>query len=1581
MFDPRELSVEWHMRGWCAVMTVHKLSVGDGYTYLTKQVAGGDVQRAPGQSAADYYGQAGNPQGRWLGSGLDALDLAAGQTVREEQMRNLFGSGIHPDAEQVLDAHLAANVKPGATKMQRDRAFAAAKRAVKLGQKFPEYETLEPFKDRVAKRLDLIASETGRTATAAETAKVKLEEASRQRTSVAGYDLVFSPVKSVSILFGLHPDKHVRTEVKSAHDAAVASVIAMLEEHAAFTRSGVGGVAQIETTGLIAAAFDHFDSRAGDPDLHTHLAVVNKVQGRDGKWRALDGSALYALGVAASETYNSAVEAEMTARLGVAFADRPGPVRNGRPVREIVGIDQAMVKHFSARRSAIERRYAELRDDYQSAHGREPDAKTAYDLAQQATLETRGAKDMVRSLEQMRTDWTTDLTGRFGPKAIDRITGSVSAALEPVAVLETGQIRELTDRVVNTIGEERATWTRWNVHAETMRQLRAEHVFTTPDAQREAAEQIVATALGESVSIRIGMPAPVEVPEVLRRSDGVSVFEKHEGSRFTSQQILDAETRLVDAASTATVYSTGAEAVRGRLDDFESASGRTLDAGQRRLVEAFATDDRLLAVGIGPAGSGKTTAMRAYKAALEVDGRRLIGLAPSAKAAKVLENDLGIRCDTVDKFLWDISPGNRRSGPELVVTLQHEATRLDATKGAGPVRTSADRSAPLALDLLGLRPGDVVLVDEASMAGTLNLDRVTALAAYAGAQVRLLGDTHQLGAVASGGALRLIAAKASATGLDELHRFRDPAFAKASLELRVGNGNALDYFQNRGRLVGGTEDAMTDALYSAWKADTAAGKHSLMLAKENKVVTALSAKARTDRVAAGEVRATGIALRDGNTAGRGDWVVTRQNDSRLRYCRGKDTVRNGETWTVIRTYRDGSMKVKNHDSNATTTLPGWYVEEQVELAYASTIARSQGMTVDTAHPLLTPGMDRSGLYVAATRAAETTTLYAVTHTPLPAAPDDRTWRPGWDPDATAAREIAEQILNTQPDDLAATEAIEFAAHQAESLSTLVPQYQYAVDQIATAHYSGLIEQKVKPHLSGEAWADLRDNGHGALARTLATAETKGWNAEQLLDLACRRSLDDAISPAAVLTARVQKLTADHPAPPPGMQPEARDVAYYARLINDHHPRLHLDPQTALNPPATKLPATNANQVAAQPDTDRYRSELTEVLGEQQANRIGNERAWPAVVGALGRAEDTGQHSHEALRRALAQRDLDGLHSMGEVLAWRLDRQTRLIAHDPTHSGQAWPAIAWTLKAWETHTGSDAAFLIDTLAPGRGLDNIAIAISHTTTETINRDTNAANPTGLPWLAYPAHVLNSDASEEGMREFAADTTDAIRNRVDALAETALTDPPEWTRAFDPEPADPTESEAREAAIRFAAAHRDQHDVTDNDPANPLGPYPTTGRSGHHEWWASASAILARNTIDDTDTPTGLGATVEQQLAGAIARDLYQAIPETERPEFHLVLATKLEPVAVTAIERDPEIVACHAANMTALLAALAETGYLSAQTAADLGITKPHLDENRAQMPSRRPSSELEIGLPQVGVPSAALVDPVAGPRLV
>ena len=99
-------------------------------------------------------------------------------------------------------------------------------------------------------------------------------------------------------------DPQVSRQVEAAHHAAVARALTFIETHAALTRTGPGGLAQVDTHGLTVALFDHRDSRSGDPNLHTHAAVSTKVRGLDGKWRSLDGRVLFALAVAASETYN-----------------------------------------------------------------------------------------------------------------------------------------------------------------------------------------------------------------------------------------------------------------------------------------------------------------------------------------------------------------------------------------------------------------------------------------------------------------------------------------------------------------------------------------------------------------------------------------------------------------------------------------------------------------------------------------------------------------------------------------------------------------------------------------------------------------------------------------------------------------------------------------------------------------------------------------------------------------------------------------------------------------------------------------------------------------------------------------------------------------------------------------------------------------------------------------------------------------------------------------------------------------------------------------------------------------------------
>src|SRR5215211_4747076 len=334
-------------------MGVHKLTAGPGYDYLTRQVAALDATEKGHIGLASYYTERGESPGLWIGSGMDGIDgLAAGDPVTAEQMRALFGCGLHPLAE------LRQQQLEGPDLTLRDFQDAA-----RLGMPFKIVDNdLIPFRLEVAKRIAALNSAIGWPAdasiAAADRARVRTQVAreffvaehgrepvdarelagqiakdSRPRSkTVAGYDLTFSPVKSVSTLWAV-ADTQVAAQIERAHQAAVQDALSFIERHALFTRQGRNGVRQVDVTGLVAAAFTHRDSRAGDPDLHTHVAVANKVQTLDGRWLSIDGRVLFKATVAASETYNTALEHHLRGTLGVRFAERADSDPRLRPIR------------------------------------------------------------------------------------------------------------------------------------------------------------------------------------------------------------------------------------------------------------------------------------------------------------------------------------------------------------------------------------------------------------------------------------------------------------------------------------------------------------------------------------------------------------------------------------------------------------------------------------------------------------------------------------------------------------------------------------------------------------------------------------------------------------------------------------------------------------------------------------------------------------------------------------------------------------------------------------------------------------------------------------------------------------------------------------------------------------------------------------------------------------------------------------------------------------------------------------------------------------------------------------------------
>jgi conjugative relaxase-like TrwC/TraI family protein len=387
-------------------MSIHKLTAGSGYDYLTRQVAAFDATEKGHVPLASYYTERGESPGVWIGSGLAGIDgLKIGDPVTAEQMRALFGVGLHPLAAQRQQQLQGPDLT--------DRDYQAVTR---LGAPFKIYANdIPPFRVEVAKRIaelnaaaglprdwpvprteraqirtevarEFFAAEHGRPPQDARELAATIAKHSRpQTTAVAGYDLSFSPVKSVSTLWAL-AEPAVAAQIEKAHRAAVRDALGFIEQHALFSRTGANGIRQVNVQGLVATAFTHRDSRAGDPDLHTHVAVANKVQTLDGRWLSIDGRILFKATVAASETYNTALENHLRDNLGLRFAERPNQDPRKRPIREIVGVNPSLNARWSARRASIETRRTMLAADFQQTHGRPPTPVESLQLAQQATL-------------------------------------------------------------------------------------------------------------------------------------------------------------------------------------------------------------------------------------------------------------------------------------------------------------------------------------------------------------------------------------------------------------------------------------------------------------------------------------------------------------------------------------------------------------------------------------------------------------------------------------------------------------------------------------------------------------------------------------------------------------------------------------------------------------------------------------------------------------------------------------------------------------------------------------------------------------------------------------------------------------------------------------------------------------------------------------------------------------------------------------------------------------------------------------------------------------------------------------------
>ncbi|WP_063125126.1 MULTISPECIES: MobF family relaxase [Nocardia] len=961
--------------------TIHKVVAGNGYQYYLRNIAANDVDSRGRSALSDYYSAHGESPGVWSGSGLASLGIDVGAEVTESQVKSLFGVGRHPDAEQIEDTVFHYASARGATPKQ---ASDAADKASRLGNPFRVYAPNSDYRKRCGQAYaehniahdrpaDAPLSEADRTRIRTHVAfDMFTDEYSRPplnarelsgwiaknsrppTTAVAGFDITFSPVKSVSALWAVAP-RSVSAKIEAAHNAAVADALGWLESHGIYTRLGRNGVRQVDVEGIVAACFFHRDARSGDPDLHTHVLIANRCRTADGRWRTLDGAALYRVVVTVSEIYNTRLEHHCERLVGVEFAERAGTDPSKRPIREIVGIPLRLIEAWSRRESAIRARTGELSALFQQAHGREPTPIEIRDLAQQATLETRPAKHLLRSLAEQRRAWREQAIAVLGGR--EALAAMVSVALNPVRAPRVTATREwitrTADRVLETVAEQRSTWRSANVRAEIERQIRGK---IHGSQWQQISEAVLEAALDPARSIPMGDPditAEPElavVPDALRRRDQSSSYTPAGAQIYTSTRILAAEDALIALSVQPGARVVAPEVVAAAIRGYDAAHpDQRLNAGQRSVIEGFARSGMRVHTANAPAGTGKTTGMAVLTAAWNTSGGTVLGLAPTAKAAAVLGESIDARCETVDQLLTVIdlhTPDPHNSTPD---------------RGHPP---------PLPQWVLDITGDTLVIVDEHVKIGTLKRLNLLRFLADRGATIRCLGDDRQLPAIEAGGVDADMTAAAPEQTLTLTHvvRFASTAEASASLMLREGDPAALGWYLDNDRIHGGHTGSTHDDAYTAWAADHAAGRDAIMLAANHDTVTALNERARADRLLReGGLDGPEVVLGDRTAASVGDTIRTRQNAKKLRFG-AHDWVRNGYVWTVTAVHSDGSITARHHSkTGATVRLPAEYVAQNVRLGYAATIDSAQGITADTCHVALTGGESREQLYVAMTR--------------------------------------------------------------------------------------------------------------------------------------------------------------------------------------------------------------------------------------------------------------------------------------------------------------------------------------------------------------------------------------------------------------------------------------------------------------------------------------------------------------------------------------------------------------------------------------------------------------------------------------
>ena len=862
---------------------------------------------------ADYYLDPQEAVGRWMGGGARALGLVGPLDEAGELAFRRLLTGTDPTTDQpltkpVMRADPAGRLlgRPLLEALQQaahergmldpTRLFGTERladqylRAASLVRRRPFERSLDP---RVAVALADAAGldpvEIYRdSTTGTDVFTPALERAAAKvDTRCSGYDVCLSAPKSVSTLFAL-ASPSIATTVRSSHDTALQAGLDYLERAASHGCRGHRGDGQrqtrIKTDGFVAAAFGHRTSRANDPQLHTHVVVANLVHGEDGKWTAVDSHVMWRHAQTASYVYQATLRSELTQRLGVGWTG----VDKG--IASIVGVPKDLADAFSTRSDEIENELAEVGRDDPAA-------------AQRACLKTRPPKRHVAE-EDLRSQWAAKaVTMGYDPS---QLVESVVGRGKPPMVDADALARQLTASTGMT------------------------RTKTTVDMRDVI--QSVCEALPSGATVTLS-----RIDELSKHvTSGAAVLPLKtridDDARFTTAELVEVEQRALATAEKLRGCVTGQP---GSLSLHPSLSEE-----QRRLVMELIGDSGLCVV-VGPAGSGKTTALAAAHRGWRSAGVPVYGAAVSAIAARALQRTTQIPSSTLERLLQqldDIDPRTHRPA--------------------------------------GLQLGSVLVIDEASMVDTRTMVRLLEHAYRSQARLVLVGDTEQLPEIEAGGLFRAIADHPATVRLRGNARQISEWETYALSDLREGRvGPALAAYSDAGRVhVFDSPIELRSALVEAYLAVKAATPDAavVVLATSRREVRVLNEALRLQLRERGAVGADGVTVRLGSCQrefGIGDEILITKN----HYSQG---VLNGTRGRVVSVNRDEQSLLVRDVDGVEHQLDRRLLESgDVQHGYAMTVHKAQGLTLDVALVSGSSTLRKEAGYVALSRGAVANHLF------------------------------------------------------------------------------------------------------------------------------------------------------------------------------------------------------------------------------------------------------------------------------------------------------------------------------------------------------------------------------------------------------------------------------------------------------------------------------------------------------------------------------------------------------------------------------------------------------------------------------